>query len=192
MVGQKKNRWYITPIAAICVIIFLMGILFAKKPPITEVAVRINDYTLTAEEFNELFADLKMAEDTPQGRSDFLHTLVTRKLLLQEAQKEGLDKKKEFMKAIEGFWEQSLLKMVVDKKVKDIYKSITVTDKEAALAYKEWTTANPDDTRPVAEIQKTIKWQLLKKKQKLAIDVWTEALRIQSRIKIDKKAVGAE
>ena len=68
----------------------------------------------------------------------FLDNLITRKLILQEAQKMGLDRKKEFLKAIENFWEKSLLKIMVDEKTDEIFTDITVTDEEVEESYAKW------------------------------------------------------
>ena len=55
--------------------------------------------------------------DTAESRQNFLSALIDRKLLLQYAQKEGFDKETSFLQTIERFWEQSLLKIVLDKKM---------------------------------------------------------------------------
>jgi hypothetical protein len=86
-----------------------------------EVVVSINDYKITRGEFESEFKNSPYgAVNTPESRQNFLNALIDRKLILQYAQKEGLDKETTFLKAIERFWEQSLIKIVLDKKMLDI------------------------------------------------------------------------
>jgi len=187
----RRNRVslkYIFIVIAICVI----GFGCAKRPPSEEIAIRINDYTLTAGEFNELFSELKISEDTPKARNIFVENLINRKLLLQEAQREGLDKEKDFLKAIENFWEQSLLTIIVDKKVKEVSGDITVSEQEIQDSYNNWIKANPDEQRPFDEVRDVIRFQLLRQKQSSALNSWIEKLRNNANIKVNKKAVGIE
>jgi len=180
-------------------ICFLVSVIFsfaamgcAKKTSPENEAVRINDYSLTAGEFNGLFSELKPQEDTPQAREKFLENLVTRKIILQEGEREGLDKQKDFLKSIENFWEQSLIKIVVDKKMKEISKGIDVSDQEIKDYYDKWLQQNPGIIKSFDDAKKDIKWQILKKKQSQALDSWIDGLRSGATIKIDKKAAGVE
>ncbi|KPK39386.1 MAG: hypothetical protein AMJ78_08600 [Omnitrophica WOR_2 bacterium SM23_29] len=187
----RRNRVslkYIFIVIAICVI----GFGCAKKPPSEEIAIKIDDYTLTAGEFNELFSELKISEDTPKTRKIFVENLINRKLLLQEAQREGLDKEKDFLKAIENFWEQSLLTIIVDKKVKEVSGDITVSEQEIQDSYNNWVKANPDEQKPFDEVRDVIRFQLLRQKQASALNSWIETLRKNANVKVNKKAVGIE
>jgi len=167
-----------------------LGLSCANKPQPDKTAVRINDYSLTPAEFNELFLEVKAQEDTPQAREKFLENLIMRKLLLQEAQRDGLDKEKDFLKSIENFWEQSLLKIVIDKKIKEVSKDITVTDKELEDYYNKWVKENPGTTKTFDEIRKSIKLPLLRNKQTMAVNTWIEGLRNRANIAVDKKSIG--
>ena len=86
-----------------------------------EVAVSINDYKITRGEFEREFKNSVYGlTNTAESRQNFLNTLIDRQLLLQYAQKEGFDKERAFLDTIERFWEQSLLKIVLDKKMLEI------------------------------------------------------------------------
>ena len=163
-----------------------------KKPQSEQIAIQINDYSLTIGEFNELFAESNVSRDTPDVRKKFLDNLIVRKLILNEAEWEGLDKQKEFLKSIEGFWEQSLLKVMIDKKTLEIYSDIQVTDKEIEDAFQKWVEQNPDDTKTLNEMRDFIYEQLLRVKQSLAFNLWIQGLKSKARIIIDKKAIGIE
>ena len=99
--------------------LFLLGC--GASEPKKAVLAKVNNYEITAEEFNQEFKDSNYAAvDTPQSRKEFLNVLISRKLILQDAQARGLDKDKAFLKAIEKFWEQSLLKIYLDQKDREI------------------------------------------------------------------------
>jgi len=122
-----------------------------------QILAKINNYEITKQEFNEEFKDSAYGvSNTEESRKSFLDNLINRKLVLQEAQKEGLDKDGAFLKSIERFWEQSLLKVMLDKKSKDIsmLKGAGKGDKEDA--YNSWI----DGLRKSADIK--VDYNLLK------------------------------
>lgn len=116
-----------------------------------EVVVRINDYAVTRGEFDGEYQDsVYGATDTPEARQKFLNALIDRKLILQYAQKEGFDKEPQFLKAIEKFWEQSLLKVALDR------KTIEITAKTSG---DNWEVQRAEETKKMndwmSELRKT-------------------------------------
>ena len=104
-----------------------------------QILARINNYEITKQEFLEEFKDSAYGvSDTEESRKSFLENLINRKLILQDAQRQGLDKDSAFLKSIERFWEQSLLKVMLDKKSKDISLLKGAVKKEAVNAYDGW------------------------------------------------------
>ncbi len=94
-----------------------------------DAVVTVNNYSIMRDEFESEFKASSYGQiNTPASRQNFLNTLIDRKLILQYAQAEGLDKEKNFLKSIEKFWEQSLLKIALDKKTKEIEAKITMAD----------------------------------------------------------------
>jgi len=94
-----------------------------------KVLARINNYEITLVEFQEQFGESSYSRDnTPEARREFLKALIGRKLILQDAQQKGLDKKDEFLKMIERFWEQSLLKVALQQKSQEITGSAEIKD----------------------------------------------------------------
>lgn len=127
------------------------------------VAVKVNDYEITREEFEQEFRDSSFGtSDTLESRKDFLDNLISRQLILQDAQKKGLDKEKNFLKMIQKFWEQSLLKTTLDKKYKDIIDNLRASDEKM----------RPDT---------------IKARESLAMDEWLAQLRKDSRIEINQE-----
>lgn len=106
--------------------IFLLLIMFlagcsCPLPKNENVLAKINNYTITLEEFQTQFSQSPYSKDnTPEAKKEFLKLLIGRKLILQDAQAKGLDKENDFLKMIEKFWEQSLLKLALQRKSQEI------------------------------------------------------------------------
>lgn len=160
-----------------------------KFIPSADSAVVVNQYQLTAAEFNELFADA-MSEDTPEMRSAFLERLIMRKILLQEAQREKLDTRKSFLRAIENFWEQSLLKIVIDNKTQEFAKGLKVTDEEVAEAYSQLLQENPEMDASLEAMKGDVYNMLLQEKQSQAFEKWLGVLKEDAHISIKKEEIG--
>ena len=89
-----------------------------------DILARVNNYEITKEEFNEEFRLSPYAKTgTAAVRKEFLGTLIDRKLILQDAQKKGLDRDVNFLNMIQRFWEQSLLKLAIEKKINELAAS---------------------------------------------------------------------
>ncbi|MEW6571044.1 MAG: hypothetical protein AB1390_07705 [Nitrospirota bacterium] len=76
-------------------------------------ALIINDRTITTEEFNRLYS---LQSPRIEDRTEFINSLITKELLIQESQKEGIDKEESFRRSIQNFYEQSLIKLLIDRK----------------------------------------------------------------------------
>ncbi|MFH1397614.1 MAG: hypothetical protein ABIH27_03585 [Candidatus Omnitrophota bacterium] len=115
-------------------IIFLLTILLiagcgCPLPKDKKVLAKINNYEIGLDEFQAQFLASPYSKDnTPETRKGFLKMLIGRKLILQDAQAKGLDKENDFLKMIERFWEQSLLKLALDRKSQEIAGSVGVKD----------------------------------------------------------------
>ena len=89
------------------------------------------------------------------------------------------------MKNVQFFWQQSLIKLVLDKKIKELALSIKVNDSEV----KDYYQANKDTEFKAAELPAVydqIKWLILNKKQNALLDDWVNSLRNKSNISVNK------
>ncbi len=154
------------------------------KPKDKEVLARVNNYEIAQEEFEEEFQASSYAHmDTLESRKDFLNTLINRKLILQDAQNKGLDKDKSFLRMIEKFWEQSLLKLALERKSKEIAGSVMVSDKEIALVYDDLLKNGKTDKSP-EQMYQQLKWEITKAKETQAINDWVAQLRYKAAIEV--------
>jgi hypothetical protein len=151
----------------------------------SQVLLRINNYEITREEFESEYKHSGYSvPDTEESRKRFLDNLIDRKLIIQDAQKKGLDKDKDFLKTIERFWEQSLLKVSLDKKQEDINKSTKVTDREAQDAYNDWVRDGRTD-KDYEKAHKDVKRELYRSKGSVQMNEWLIDLRKNADIKIN-------
>jgi hypothetical protein len=116
---MTKYKIFIMPLLSIS--LFLSGCCQRPSSPGgQEIVVSINNYNITRDEFDREYRDSAYGNTgTDESRKSFLESLIDRKLILQYAQREGLDREKGFLRMIEKFWEQSLLKVALDKKMKE-------------------------------------------------------------------------
>lgn len=149
------------------------------------VLAKINNYEITQEEFEEEFKESNFGRtDTLESRKEFLDSLINRKLILQDAQREGLDKEKNFLKMIERFWEQSLLKLALDKKSREIAGSVLVSDKTIEETYNRMLKEGKAD-KSYDQMYQQIKWEIIKLKEAQMMNGWIEELRKKANVKVN-------
>jgi len=113
-------------IATLLLLSALIGYaLMPSRSPEKKAALMINGKTVSADEFNKLFSS---ESGHPPDRETFINSLITRELLIQESQKEGIDKEESFRRSIQNFYEQSLIKLLMDRKFSSL--SVSVNDNE--------------------------------------------------------------
>jgi len=146
------------------------------------VVAQVNDYKMTVEDLkyelkNVPYDDASLLE-TEKGRLDYINRLLEKEILLQEAQKKGLDREKEFMRSIENYWEQALLRLLLQKKSNEIPGLIHVYDNEIDEYYRE---TGEDLSR--SDISRIIR----QKKETETMNVWVQELKKRSRVNINEK-----
>ncbi len=116
-----KYIYYI--IALLLIISALIGYaLMPARTPEKKAALVINGKIVTVDEFAALVSSQSMH---PLDRKDFINSLITRELLIRESQKEGIDKEETFRRSIQNFYEQSLIKLLMDRKFSSLQVSVS-------------------------------------------------------------------
>ena len=119
------------------------------KEPITgDVLARVNDWTLTANEFNEKLDGLKEAIpdyniDDLDSKKLVLEELVRQELLVQDAEQRGIANEKDIAESVKEFRKTLLVREVASR----ITGNITVDDAEAEIYYNENKDLFADDTQ---------------------------------------------
>lgn len=149
-----------------------------------QILAKVNNYQITSEEFQqELEESPYSRDDTYESKKEALDAVISRKLILQEAQKRGLDKDEKFLKMIEKFWEQSLLKIAVDKKSREIAGTIVVNDKDIEDRYQKMLEEGKAD-KPYDAIYNQLKWDLTREKEAKFMDQWIIELYQNAHIQV--------
>jgi len=173
---------------AILFLIVILAFIFLKlgKPKKDDYLVKINNYTISLQEFNDEFKGSAYAkENTPESRREFLNSLIRKKLVLQDAQARGLDRDPEFLKSIERFWEQSLLKRSIDEKAREIMGSFSIKDNVVEEVYNKLKTEGKAD-KPYQEMYQQIRWSLVQVYESREINKWLTSLYKKADIKVNE------
>jgi hypothetical protein len=158
-----------------------------KKP----VVIKIGGIQVTADEFNEAYErSMFVPGESNLTKKEFLDTFVKRRLLLREAEKLNLHTDERFLKSVEYFWQQSLLKLVIDRQLKEISAKTDVTEKDVR-DYYEANKANFGG-KTYEEKRERIKFMLLREKQQKALEDWMDGLKNNTNVTVDAKAIGLE
>ncbi|MDP8216641.1 MAG: SurA N-terminal domain-containing protein [Candidatus Kaelpia imicola] len=176
----------ITVVFLVLVVVFYSFKGYLRKD---QYVVKINQFTMTEEEFEDYFSKMNVGrDDTLDAREGVLDALVSKKLILQEAEKMDLHKSEEFLDALQHYYEQLLFKLIVDLKSKELSSLVQVADVEVKARYDEMQAEALTD-KPLDEIYSQIKWQILREKQTQALNDWLKDVKEESSIDIDYDAV---
>jgi hypothetical protein len=165
----------------IAIICLLMSSGCAKKE---KPAITIGSIGITAEEFEQAYQKVRISRSGEISRKDFLNSFVTRKLILHEAEILGLDKDPQFLESLQVFWEQSLFKLVLARKLNELALVCRVSEKEIS-DYFQRHKENDFQGKELAEVHDQIKSLIYRIKQQLELQRWTASLKKNAIINID-------
>ena len=149
------------------------------------VAIEIDGIKITVDEFEEMYRTSYYAKDNlPASRKAFLDNLLVTKLILREAERMDLDKDPVFLKEVEFFWQQSLLKLMLDVKSKEVSLDLRIDDREIR-DYYELHKDTDFEGKALADVYGQIQWLLLRSKQRNTVQDWMNALEDRTEIKIN-------
>ena len=123
---------HLVPLAALVLLACSGGTVEKEK-----VVATVNGAHITAAELQQEAADYgKNNRVTRHTVNDQLHLMIEHKLLIQEAIKMGISEKKEFAETIKDFWEQTIIRNLIEAKAGELSGKIFVTDQEIANEYE--------------------------------------------------------
>jgi len=157
-----------------------------------KIVAKINDYYMSIDDFKQ---DLKVLTIyKPQGiqtiddKKEILNDLIKKEVLLQEAQKLNLDKDKEFIKTIENYWKQTLLKLLIERKSREIQGKVQVYNNEIREYYNKLKKEEPD-IEPLDEIKNKIEFILRRDKETAMMNQWLDELVDKADIEINEEVL---
>ncbi|MFQ5736911.1 MAG: SurA N-terminal domain-containing protein [Thermodesulfobacteriota bacterium] len=112
------------------------------EPPGEENVAVVNGSPISLGEFkkevsfaSQRYPELVADPGSEETLSEVLENMVLKKLMIQEAAKRGLSENERFLDTIKMFWEQTLIKDLIDAKTTEWADRLAVTEDEAALHY---------------------------------------------------------
>lgn len=169
---------YLILVFLIC---FLAGCLENDRP---KPVITIGTIQVSAKEFEEAYQASYFSQAKENGRKTFLDVFIARKLMLREAERMRLDKDPEFVKDIQLFWEQSLLKRLLVEKGKEASFKIEIGDREAEDFYNAYKDTEFSG-RSFAQTKDQIKALLVRQQQQKMINDWVNQMRRQTNVTVD-------
>lgn len=118
---------YLRIILAILVLASVVTLIYLwphATTPKQDVVATVNGYPLAKSELTASPSE----EKSGQQIEDSLDSAITHTLLIQEAQRQKIDSEEAFRKSLKDFYEQSLLKILMDRKYAAL--KVTVSDEE--------------------------------------------------------------
>lgn len=112
---------YLYAVAAFILLVsasFLAYRFFPATTATEDIAIQINDRIISRAEFNQKYQGRGGVRDpfTAQPGEDFIQALITKELLIQEAKRLGLDREESFRQSVQNFYEQSLIKLLMERR----------------------------------------------------------------------------
>jgi hypothetical protein len=154
------------------------------------ILAKINEYTLTLNEFNTLLkeeleynAEFKLDQDAKRA---FLDQIITKELLIQEAKRRQLDRKDKFVRSIERYWESTLIRDLMAMEGQAIEKRTVVSQEEIETRYDELHQSSPNPPQLTA-LRDQITQQILEEKKRHSLEDWIGRLKSKAQIRVDEK-----
>lgn len=156
------------------------------------ILAEINDYALTLNEFNaqlkeelEYDKEFKMNHD---ARKTFLDQIITKELLIQEAKRRQLDREDKFIRAIERYWEATLIRDLMAMEGQAIEKRTVVSQEEIEARYDALLKSDPNQP-PLASLQAQIAQEILNEKKQRSLEEWISRLKTNAKITFNEKLI---
>lgn len=157
----------------------------------SKVVAQINDYQMTVDDVKDIFHSVILYEDDKvnlEVKKMIIQDMIRKELLLQEAQRLNLDKNKEFMKTIERYWEQALIKSLLDEKTREIAGSVKVTENEVIDYYNSLAEGNPE-AEEISEMRAEIILEIKNRKEAELIEAWINGLENNASITVNEEVL---
>jgi parvulin-like peptidyl-prolyl isomerase len=126
---------YLYYIAGILVIFSMLAVygLQDTRVEISKPAIVVNDRIITESEFEALLPSKPyyMTED------QFIDSIITKQLLIQEGVKQEINKEESFRASVENYYEQSLIKLLLDRQLTTLAVEVTEQEIERYLSLSQ-------------------------------------------------------
>ena len=165
----------------------------AADGKMTKPVLVINKLELSQEELRQ---ELRVTSWIHGKESDtgeepqWLSRLIEREVLVQEAQRLGIDREADFMRTIERFWKEALIKILLNRKGQEIGDQTYVDEPEIEAYYQKLVQERSSQPlEPLSELKGEVSREIRQEKETKAMEQWIAGLRQKAKIEIDQKAL---
>ena len=117
---------------------------------------------------------------------EHLNMVIDKQLMIQEAMKMGLAEDERFLETIKRFWEQTLIRELIDAKSSEWRDKLFVTEDEI-LGYYQNVKPGLTPSPLLKDVREEIRLSLLEQKRQKAMEEWLQEARKGAAITIDVK-----
>ena len=161
-----------------------------EKKAANKTFAKINDYVLTLDEFQtQLAQEVRLDKDfklTKEAKQAFLDQLITKEILIQEAKKQNLDEKEKFIRAIERYWESTLIRDLMEAEGQKIEKRTVVSEEEIEKRYNDMKKSDKNLPQ-IDSIRHEISKKIIEDKKQRLLEEWSNQLKNKAKIYINKE-----
>ena len=123
---------------------------------------------------------------TKEAKKQLLDQVIMKELMIQEAKRVELDRKEKFIRAIERYWESTLIRDLMEVRGQEIEKRTVISEDEIEAHYKEMK-ASKKQIPPLEKIREQIRKEIAEEKKSRMLKEWISGLRKKARIEINEE-----
>ena len=162
----------------VLMLVLILALLSGCGPPpssdLSDTALKVNEVTISVEDFNEqikrqAYSDPEMTLSR-ESRRQFVDYLIRKELMIQEAIRLKMERRKAFVKSIETYWESTLIRELLDYKTAEFRKEILIKEEEIS-AYYDRNKEQFD--QPYAAVREHIRDLLEARRIEAALESWS-------------------
>jgi len=155
------------------------------------ILANVNGRAITSEAFDRELEGLpaQYREIFEHGKEEFLNQLITREILLQEAERQGLENEKEVQEKIEKDKEHRK-EILIQQLIQGITGEVEISPQEIRKLYEELKSEIPG--KSFQEVKAQLKVYLLQQKRKEKLEARIEGLKIKAKITRNEKWLKAQ
>lgn len=172
---------------AISVIFLLMAVgCTSDAPPEGKPAAKVNDFVITVDLFRQRMADSAYYSDLGalsfKQREKLINREVQKELLIQEAMRRNLHKREKFRRAMEKYWEQTLITDLIEQEMANLKEPDLVTEEEVKARYEKMAVKGP--VAPYEQLKEQLIKEITEEKKRQALEKWVDDLRSKANVTI--------
>ncbi|MFH0783432.1 MAG: hypothetical protein V2B20_15970 [Pseudomonadota bacterium] len=127
-----KYLYIILTIIGLATILTLFFVFPEKRAPLKDIAISINGHDFVKE---TVTAEGKKYGYHSDQQSELFDTLITKELLIQEAERQEIHKEESFRQSLKNYYENSLVKTLLDRQNSKLQVSVSETDIDSYIAF---------------------------------------------------------